>query len=72
MKTALVETLQTKQISKIYTTILNNKNSIELKAVTWSKDSHGLFDYESKNIDIKRFKTTVPSSIYRFGILYFG
>ena len=24
--------------------------SVEIKIITWKKDSHGLFDYESNNI----------------------
>ena len=29
--------------------------SVEIKAVTWQKDSHGLFDYESTNHKIQKF-----------------
>lgn len=28
---------------------------VEVKAVTWNKDSHGLFDYENSYYDIKKF-----------------
>jgi len=27
---------------------------VEIKVVTWSKDSHGLFDYESKSIKVNK------------------
>lgn len=37
----------------------NKKNSsliplIEIKAVTWNKESHGLFDYENSHYDMKK------------------
>ena len=34
---------------------------VEIKAVTWNKDSHGLFDYENNFYDMKKF--AVSSSI---------
>jgi hypothetical protein len=34
---------------------LPTNNYIEVKAVTWEKDSHGLFDYEFKHTDIRKF-----------------
>eukprot|EP01017_Pseudomicrothorax_dubius_P029630 TRINITY_DN3618_c0_g1_i1.p1 TRINITY_DN3618_c0_g1~~TRINITY_DN3618_c0_g1_i1.p1 ORF type:complete len:569 (+),score=120.59 TRINITY_DN3618_c0_g1_i1:173-1879(+) len=40
---------------------------VEMKAVTWTKDSHGLFDYESRCIDIKKVKTDSACKIYRDG-----
>lgn len=27
---------------------------VEIKVVTWNKDSHGLFDYESKSIKVNK------------------
>ena len=30
---------------------------VYLRCVTWTRDSHGLFDYESKNIAKKNIKT---------------
>lgn len=30
---------------------------VYMRCVTWSRDSHGLFDYESKNIAKKNIKT---------------
>lgn len=38
---------------------------IEMKAVTWCKDSHGLFDYESKSLEIKKFRVDSPALILR-------
>lgn len=32
------------------------KTVVELKAVTWNKDSHGLFDYESKHMNFNKFR----------------
>ena len=39
--------------------------SVFLRGVTWIRDSHGLFDYESKSISKKSCKTAVPSKIVR-------
>jgi hypothetical protein len=36
-----------------------------LRGVTWIRDSHGLFDYESKSISKKSCKTTYQSKIVR-------
>lgn len=33
--------------------------------MTWNKDSHGLFDYESKLINAKKGETIKPCKIYR-------
>jgi hypothetical protein len=35
----------------------NCKYEVYMRCVTWSRDSHGLFDYESKNIAKKNIKT---------------
>lgn len=37
----------------------------EIKAVTWNKDSHGLFDYESKSLTHKKFLLDNTTRIYR-------
>jgi hypothetical protein len=42
--------------------------SVEIKAVTWEKDSHGLFDYEFKHTDIRKFSVTETTSFARIGI----
>lgn len=39
--------------------------SVFLRGVTWIRDSHGLFDYESKSITKKSLKTTQTSKIVR-------
>ena len=35
------------------------------RGVTWLRDSHGLFDYESRNITKKNIRTTVPGRVVR-------
>jgi hypothetical protein len=40
---------------------------VEIKTVTWSKDSHGLFDYESKNVNYTKSKIENSSKIYKDG-----
>jgi len=40
---------------------------VELKTVTWSKDSHGLFDYESKNVNFTKTKIENSSKVYKEG-----
>jgi hypothetical protein len=39
----------------------------EIKTVTWCKDSHGLFDYESKNITISKTKVESFTRVYKEG-----
>lgn len=45
----------------------NNRTTptVELKAVTWNKDSHGLFDYENNQYEMKKFQINHPAKIYR-------
>lgn len=38
---------------------------ILMKGITWSRDSHGLFDYESKHLTKKTMRTTEAVSIVR-------
>jgi hypothetical protein len=35
------------------------------RGVTWLRDSHGLFDYESRNINKKNLKTQFAGKIVR-------
>ena len=35
------------------------------RGVTWQRDSHGLFDYESRNISKKNLKTQYTGKIVR-------
>lgn len=39
--------------------------TVELKAVTWNKDSHGLFDYENNQYEMKKFQISHTAKIYR-------
>ena len=41
-----------------------------MKAVTWGKDSHGLFDYESKNIAFSKNKIESTSQVFKEGELF--
>lgn len=36
-----------------------------MKGITWSRDSHGLFDYESRSLTKRTMKTHYPSQIVR-------
>lgn len=38
---------------------------VEVKAVTWNKDSHGLFDYENSYYDMKKFQISQSTLLYR-------
>ena len=40
---------------------------ILMKGITWSRDSHGLFDYESKHLTKKTMRTTETVCIVRRG-----
>ena len=41
--------------------------SVLMKGITWSRDSHGLFDYESRHLTKKTLKASFESMIIRFG-----
>ena len=36
-----------------------------MKGITWSRDSHGLFDYESRHLTKRTMKTTQSTQIIR-------
>ena len=38
-----------------------------MKGITWSRDSHGLFDYESRDLTKKTLKADKPVMIMRSG-----
>ena len=38
-----------------------------MKGITWSRDSHGLFDYESRHLTKKTLKASYESLIMRSG-----
>lgn len=40
---------------------------VYMRCVTWTRDSHGLFDYESKNISKKNIKTHTGGKIILVG-----
>ncbi|CAD8072006.1 unnamed protein product [Paramecium primaurelia] len=42
-----------------------NKNYVEMKAVTWQKDSHGLFDYETKSLSVKKHRVEGSCKVSR-------
>ena len=45
---------------------LNDKSSqLEIKTVTWQKDSHQLFDYESSQVTIQKNTVKKNCLIYR-------
>ncbi|CAD8185698.1 unnamed protein product [Paramecium octaurelia] len=40
---------------------------VEMKAVTWQKDSHGLFDYETQLLTIEKHVIQQQQKVYRLG-----
>jgi translation elongation factor P/translation initiation factor 5A len=40
---------------------------VEIKTVTWTKDSHGLFDYESKSVNFTKNKVESSSKLFKEG-----
>lgn len=46
--------------------LLTIVHSVFLRGVTWMRDSHGLFDYESRSINKKSLKTHTSGKIVRF------
>jgi len=44
---------------------MSDKFEVLLRCVTWSRDSHGLFDYESRYIAKKNIRTTEGGRIIR-------
>ena len=45
--------------------LLSNGYRVEIKCVTWEKDSHGLFDYESKSVSREVYRIDNPCQIVR-------
>ena len=39
-----------------------------MKGITWNRDSHGLFDYETSHNALKNLKTETSASLYRVGV----
>lgn len=46
---------------------LSTPNSLSIKAVTWSRDSHGLYDYESRNVQKRMIQAFTSCYLYRTG-----
>ena len=36
-----------------------------MKGITWARDSHGLFDYESRSLSKNNLKSTKPVTLRR-------
>jgi hypothetical protein len=45
----------------------NPSQSLTIKTVTWARDSHGLYDYESHHIEKKQLQVSTPCIISRSG-----
>ena len=50
---------------EFFETYESYKPEINLKCITWEKESHGLFDYESKNIKTINCKSYEPINILK-------
>ena len=46
-----------------------SNSSLSMKVVTWAKDSHGLFDYESSQLHMKKFDSESSCVMYKRGNL---
>ena len=67
MKTPTKNSEQVVAKAHVPQTVMINqqKHEVYMRCVTWSRDSHGLFDYESKNIAKKNIKTQTGGKILR-------
>lgn len=43
----------------------NHHRVVEIKSVTWNKDSHGLFDYENNFYEMKKFQIQTSVEMIR-------
>lgn len=41
--------------------------SLNVRAFTWNRDSHGLFDYESQSVTKKTFRVKTDGRLFRVG-----
>lgn len=57
--------LQSSNIGRKTKSNLNTRKVVEIKAVTWNKDSHGLFDYENSYYDMRKFQIMNSVFLYR-------
>ena len=62
----IVKILNNKKHVSSYIQFLNHAKhiSVQIKSLTWTRDSHGLFDYESKNVNKNTFKLGNSSIFY--------
>ena len=51
----------------LLTKIVLSIYSVLMKGITWSRDSHGLFDYESRHLTKKTLKAAYEAMIMRSG-----
>lgn len=53
------------QNSHVNKECMNMIYRVLMKGITWARDSHGLFDYESRHLTKRTMKTVHPTSIVR-------
>lgn len=46
---------------------LSDPLSLNVRAFTWNRDSHGLFDYESQSVTKKTFRVKTDARLFRVG-----
>ena len=51
----------------LYAYLFSPCSSVLMKGITWSRDSHGLFDYESRHLTKKTLKSSYEAMIMRSG-----
>lgn len=44
----------------------NISYEVHMRCVTWSKESHGLFDFESRHVTKRNIKSTRGGRLFRF------
>lgn len=47
--------------------LVSQRDRILMKGITWSRDSHGLFDYESRHLTKKTLKAEKSMMLMRSG-----
>eukprot|EP00831_Metopus_contortus_P045995 TRINITY_DN36899_c0_g1_i2.p1 TRINITY_DN36899_c0_g1~~TRINITY_DN36899_c0_g1_i2.p1 ORF type:complete len:224 (+),score=39.20 TRINITY_DN36899_c0_g1_i2:169-840(+) len=60
-----VSTQSTWEIKKMKAGERKQAFELHLKALTWNRDSHGLFDYESQSVTKKEFNTSLHKYLIR-------
>ncbi|KAL8455926.1 hypothetical protein Emag_000169 [Eimeria magna] len=46
---------------------LSPAKALHVECTTWSRDSHGLFDYEARHMNVRRFQVSRPARLFRVG-----